>query len=549
MIKRIVPLMILLVAGACSSQIDIGKIPDDTVLTSSHRFLKLNPYGNAPLSAELYLSPLEEALTITVKGQDDSDLSYTWETPTNKAYPVLGLYFQHTNTIIIETATVSKTNYIIVTNTPSEHIKSIDILVNKRPVSPERKNFLNFFNPVSSLTDLFATDDYGKIRWYLTSDRELHAMKFAQSNGEVIFSILDTKEPKLLTYSMTGKLISEVSGPKTHSYTVPEADKRYHHDMFFRNNGNMIVLDKSQYGVEDTILELNPKGEIVKEILIGDWIRKTVNGDPKNNTGLENIVLDSEDNPYDEYASGIRYPGMPPKQNAIDWAHINAVSFDEEREILYLSFRQHGIFAFDYNKETLMWIYIRSDYLSPTITFPFYNLPENFAYVYNTPKLQPYILKGSEGPDHPHAISFLGDNQLMVFDNSGNDGSSPQEGSRLLVFSVNEKTMTAKIDWEYRHRDTNGSYIYSQITSDIDKTAFGSYIGTFGAQTPYTYIEVTENKNVIFDMRLDISFKGAGDSDISVPIACPTARLLQNGIVLYRADYESIYPSRYQSID
>ena len=550
--KNILLISLFFMTISCgTNQIALEQIPDNAIITKSNNFLKVNPYLIAPLSAELHILAPNADLTITVKGQDgtDSDLSYTWKNTTNTIFPVLGMYFEHTNTITIATSAMTKTIQVVITNKAAEFIESIEVLVNNRPVNEERKNFLNFFNPVGSLNDLFATDNYGKIRWYLSSVNELHAMKFNTTNDEVQFSILNTVSPEVLTYNMVGKLVNTVKGSEIPTYNVKEADKRYHHDFFYRDNGNIIVLDKSQYGVEDAILEVDAKGTIVQEIHIGDWIRKTINNDPKDNTGLENFIFDSESNPIDEYASGIRYPGMPDEQNAIDWAHINAISFDEATDTLYLSFRQHGIFAFDYNTQTLKWIFMRKDYTIPSGNRIFYNLPDNMVYVYDVPALVPYVLKGMNGVDHPHAITFLSNNQFMVFDNSGDDGTYPEEGSRLLVFSVDEKTMTAKSDWEYRHTNPDGKLAYSQIVSDIDKTPFNSYVGTFGTATPFPFIEIADNKKVLFDMRLNLVAKGAGESDVAMPIACPTARLIQNGIFLYRGDYASIYPSMYKSID
>lgn len=543
------------ISGCSNSKslIMISELPEMSIIQNSTDYLKINPYNNAPLSAELHIVAPNEDLTILVKGQDgkNSDLLYTWKNATNTIYPILGLYFDATNTVLVNTKNIYKEFQIIITNKAPDVIKSIDIISNTRPINSERQNFLNFFNPVGALTDLFAVDNFGKIRWYLQSKTELHGAKFSTNNGEVVFSILNTVKPEIITYNMVGKKIEVVLGPKKHKYNSAKADKRFHHDMFTRDNGNIIVLDKSLYGVEDTILEITPQGDIVKEILIGDWIRKTINGDSKDNTGLEEFIFDSANNPYDEYRSGIRYPGMPKNQNAIDWAHINALSFDEETDTIYLSFRQHGVFAFDYNKEELKWIFIRDDYILPTENLIFYNLPDSefISYVYEIPALKPYILKGSQGPDHPHSITYLSNNTLMVFDNSGNDGKKPEEGSRLLVFSVDEDTMSAKTEWEYRHKDTNNTYVYSQIVSDIDKTPFDSYTGVFGTKTPFTYIEVDNNKNILFDMRLDLRIQGPSESDVALPIACPTSRLVQNGIFLYRSDYLAIYPSIYNSID
>jgi len=527
------------------------KIPQKALITST-KYLVVNPYGNSPLSAELRLSkPINSPLTITVKGNDgeQSDLSYTWNDSKRMIFPIVGMYFNSTNTIILSNNSNIKTLQVIITNKASSYIKDISILTNNRPFTEERRNFLNFFNPVDKLKDLFAIDNYGKIRWYFLSPDELHGMKFSEKNGEMIFSIINSVTPEVVYYNMVGKHLQTIKSPKVHSFNVPEADKRFHHEFFQRKNGNILVLDKSQYGVEDTILELDPKGSIVKEIQIGNWIRKSVNNDPNDYTGLENFIFDSKDNPHNEYGSKIRYPGMPKEQNAVDWAHINSINFDEDNNILYLSFRQHGIFAFDYKQEELKWIFSRTNYYIPTQNKTFYNLPDNILYIHQIPALAKYILKGANGPDFQHSITYLSNNQFMIFNNSGNDGAYPEEGSQLMIFTVNESNKTVSIDWEYKHKDQDNSYVYSQVVSDMDKTPFGSYIGLFGTRNPFTYIEISTNKQVLFDMRLDIQARSAGESDVALPIACPTSRLLQNGILLYRADYQSIYPNKVYSID
>ncbi|MGL4367432.1 MAG: aryl-sulfate sulfotransferase [Brevinemataceae bacterium] len=545
-------MIFILFFASCGSNngISFEKIPEKVLLTESNHYLKINPYKNAPLSAELTLKKrLKYPLTVTVKGQDGSasDISYTWHDTNKTQFPIIGMYFDYTNTVILTSGNDSKQIHIVITEKPASFIEKIEVLTNNRPDTLDRSNFLDFFNPVGTLKDLFATDNFGKIRWYMTSPVELHGMKFKELSNEVAFSILNTESPEILTYSLTGKLLNKINGPKTHKYNVPEADKRFHHDMFYRKNGNIIVLDKSQYGVEDTILELTPEGQIVQEILIGNWIRNSVNNSPDDYTGLTEFTFDTNTNPVDEYTSEIRYPGMPKEKNAIDWAHINALSYDENTDTLFVSLRQHGIFAFDYNMKKLKWIYIRPNYTIPTANLPFYNLPDTLKYVYQIPALKPYILNGKPGPDHPHAITHISNNTFMAFDNSGNDGEFPQEGSRLLVFSVYSNN--AVINWEYRHRDTNKQFVYSQVVSDIDKTPFNSYIGLFGTKVPFTYVEISEDKKVLFDLRLTIKSKNTGDSDIAVPIACPTSRLLQNGILLYRADYQPVYPRQIYSLD
>ncbi len=138
----------------------------------------------------------------------------------------------------------------------------------------------------------------------------------------------------------------------------------------------------------------------------------------------------------------------------------------------------------------------------------------------------------------------------MVFDNSGNDGMYPEEGSRLMVFTIDETNMTAAVDWEYRHTNQQGELVYSQVVSDMDKSPFGSYTGVWGTKLPFSYVEVDEDKNVIFDMNLNLIKEGAeADADMGVPIACPVTRLFVNGVNIYRHDYESIYPSEFKSLD
>ncbi|MGL4387806.1 MAG: aryl-sulfate sulfotransferase N-terminal domain-containing protein, partial [Brevinema sp.] len=163
-------------------KIPFNKVPNSALITASTAYLKLNPHKIAPLSAELHLSKAIAELTITVKGQngDSSDIAYTWKDSTNKIFPILGLYFDSTNTVILSRPNEEdKILNIVITNKQSEYIKDITVLKNNRPTNNGRENFLTFLNPVGVLKDLIAIDNYGQIRWYMNSSNELHAMKFS----------------------------------------------------------------------------------------------------------------------------------------------------------------------------------------------------------------------------------------------------------------------------------------------------------------------------------------------------------------------------------
>ncbi len=50
-------ILILLALTSCASNAEFGKLPDTLTTQKSTGFLKINPYGNAPLSAELHITP------------------------------------------------------------------------------------------------------------------------------------------------------------------------------------------------------------------------------------------------------------------------------------------------------------------------------------------------------------------------------------------------------------------------------------------------------------------------------------------------------------
>ena len=71
--------------------------------TSEHPYIVVNPYLVNPLTAMiLFKTEKEEAVTLTVKGKEAAgDITHTFPKAKEQILPVLGLYPEYDNTVVI----------------------------------------------------------------------------------------------------------------------------------------------------------------------------------------------------------------------------------------------------------------------------------------------------------------------------------------------------------------------------------------------------------------------------------------------------------------
>lgn len=381
----------------------------------------LNPYEISPLTALIIFETNKEVSPeIIIKGKNNSqDITHEFESNTKHYLPIYGLYADSDNsvTIIIGEKTY---DFNIKTSPLPEDFESV---VTKPYFDEKNKNLIDnhlyFVSPASTgYTSAYDID--GEVRWYLT---ENFAWEIARlNNGNIILGSERLINPPYYTtgfyeISMLGKIYNE--------FVLPGG---YHHDVFEKDNGNLIVAsnDFDSGTVEDYIVEIDRNnGNIIKEIDLKDIL-------PMNEGKSENWI---------EY----------------DWFHNNSVWYDKDTNSLTLSGRHQDIVVnIDY--DSLDINYIIGD-------------PETFS-----TEMQKYFLEPVgylEWPYSQHAAKITPEGNMFIFDN-GNNRSKIKENyleakdnySRGVMYKINLDNMTIQQVFEYG-KERKSDY-YSSYISDVD---------------------------------------------------------------------------------
>ena len=187
---------------------------------------------------------------------------------------------------------------------------------------------------------------------------------------------------KLAEYSTGFSAIYDLLGNK-----VEKISDIAHHDMINIKRVIMLHLGNSVWGGEDTLIEFNHFGNILKQKNFGTLIKDIVlkNNDPNEISIINKIVFDENN----------KYLNKNGQAEATDWCHANSLVYDSETDILYASSRNRGVLAIDYSEWKLIW-YMVDDTLKTVTSDSFLNgaMPPYQVYFKDLPSLEPYKVKG-----------------------------------------------------------------------------------------------------------------------------------------------------------
>ncbi len=181
----------------------------------------------------------------------------------------------------------------------------------------------------------------------------------------------------------------------------------------------------------------------------------------------------------------------PPGTN--DWCHLNAVTFDEAEEYVYLNCRYQGLFKAERSSGDLLWHMgaAMHDSESGDITY----LPDN-SVRYND----------------AHDPEVHADGTILFYDNQGWERYQAGEAngnfhSRVIEYQVDEDALTATVAWEFPGEfDTDAWYVddwQTQIWGDADRLDNGNVLVTAGVRgvgTNTRIFEVTRDGQVVWGM-------------------------------------------------
>jgi len=185
------------------------------------------------------------------------------------------------------------------------------------------------------------------------------------------------------------------------------------------------------------------------------------------------------------------YDHIQPKTTAADWCHLNAVSVNEDRDILYFNCRFQGLFAVNRATKDILWQMGAAidDSTTGDITY----LPSNAA-----------RFNDSHDPD-VHT-----DGTVLFYDNQGWTGHMGGEGNgslhtRVVEYTLDEATKQATLSWEFPGTFTVDAWYTEEwmtpIWGEADRLANGNVLvtaGVRGAGTNTRIFEVTRAGEVVW---------------------------------------------------
>ncbi|MFC4557958.1 aryl-sulfate sulfotransferase [Virgibacillus kekensis] len=451
--------------------------------TFSDPYINLDPYNRSPLSALIVFETEEEAeVTFTVKSKNgDADITKTIHNlKTQHQLPVLGLYPNFENTVVIEARTESgktmKNTVTIKTSELPEYIPEINIKTLKKDLVEMPENGLTFAVPSTKYP--YGFDLNGDIRWY-SSEYNSHVFKQLE-NGNFIFLGKDSNRGKtynrLFEINLMGKIYNafKISAEPAHSEAKGMEKTLIHHDISELPSGNLVLTvhdDDGEY-LEDTMIVIDRQtGDILKEFDLKNLFPKDV---------YENFENDGE-------------------ENATDWFHQNSVVYDESDTSLIISGRnQDAVMKIDYETGDVIWTLAH---------------PEGWSDAY-----EKYLIKGQgedfkyPGGQHDPTILPDFDNNpdtidLLIYDNNvvvtRGDEELSEQFSAATHYRINEETLEAEVIWTYG-KERGPEYFTNIIGSAKYMQESGNILVDFGwvdEGKRSHIVEVTEDEEpkVVFE--------------------------------------------------
>ncbi|MDO5423373.1 MAG: aryl-sulfate sulfotransferase [Eubacteriales bacterium] len=382
-----------------------------------------NPYQITPLTA-LIAFQTEDAcqVRITVKGKTASqDLTDTLDAAASHLVPVLGLYADYDNQVLLEllddsgAVTQSRTLTITTEKLP-EYLRTA---VQTGSYTADSAMDLMLISGLST-PYLYAFDELGDIRWYCTLEREYYGA-FPLENGHILTESPGVLYPNASMPNSPEFLEMDYLGRVYQIYYFPEG---VHHEIKeMTPGGNFLIATNSNDCYEQNLIQEIDRetGAVVKSLSLNDVFE-----------GLEYIDRD-------------------------DWCHINTLSYDEATNTILVSSRNlHSVIRIDWTTDEIVWILgdpllwestaYADKVLQPDADFQ-WHYQQHTAYT---------LLEDLDG--NPETV------EIMLFDNHNAqyrmlDDFQYTGSSYVKIYSVNAADMTVS---QLQNYET----AYSSITSN-----------------------------------------------------------------------------------
>ena len=494
-------LFIILSLALLSCSNKITPLPDDKIGE-----LILNPNGQTPLSLVYKMETNNNyPVTVITEGRlGDENIIHTYPQNYGSNFAIHGLYSENTNTIHIINGTNRITTNIIVGKLSIDEIyvpATNRVIIN---LEPEENVYFFNINDESSISNL--QDNNAEIYFVSPvinrSQKGVFLMGVSR-NGNLRYvnysnfyltneiAKVINEDNDIVIYDTMG--VSDLLGNA--KLNAINLDIGIHHDVIRKNSdSNYIMLANSEWGVEDRICEVDTNGNMIRDLYVGDLIKKIVNqnGDEEEKEYLKKLIFD-KDNRY--YSIGRK------KDFPMDWAHCNSLVYDEANDILYLSVRSLAVMAVDYSEWELIW-YMADDTLNTIETYNPYD-----RYLKDIKSLDPYKVLGDgniDGPKNQHALFLISTNIIGMFDNQGDEEENPN-GSRYIEYKISGSHGNWKAEKIYEYKTDNK--LYSHYVSDIDFLTNGNMLLDFGNNAQIMEVN-KDTREVLYHLKFGIKTWG-----------------------------------------
>ena len=496
----IILIIILFSSYSCSKK--ETPLPDDKIGE-----LILNPNGQTPLSLVYKIETNNNyPVTVITEGRlGDEDIIFTYPKNYGSNFAIHGLYSENTNTIHIINGTNRISTNIIVGKLSLDEIyipATNRVIKDLGTMKIENKSFnINDENSITNLKDnnaeiYFASPIINRSQkgvFLMGVSRKGNLRYVNYSNFYLTNEIpkVINEDNDIVIYDTMG--VSDLLGNA--KLNVLDLNIGVHHDFIRKkSDSNYIMLANSQWGVEDRICEVDKDGNLIRDLYVGDLIKKIVNenGDEAEKEYLKKLIFD-EDNKYYSIGRKSDYP--------MDWAHCNSLVYDESNDILYLSVRSLAVMAVDYSEWKLIW-YMADDTLDTMESYNPYG-----RYLKDLKSFDPYKVLGdgnTDGPKSQHALFLISTNVIAMFDNQGDEDKNPN-GSRYVEYKITGSHGSWKAEKIYEYKTMNN--LYSHYISDVDFLSNGNILLDFGNNAQIMEVNKT-TKEILYHLKFLIKTWG-----------------------------------------
>lgn len=483
--------------------------------------LKLDPYGQAPLSALATISlPNLESYDVSVQvlgkpennGETDSVRSgITIGTKflnqqKNFSVPVLGLYPNYKNQLRFTfsqegTSLLSIEKELTTAPLPTNIVVPMEVYINRLPKEGAiaEEIFL-----VDNLKVGF--DQHAQIRWAYTGDSFLNYGKLANGNL-LIMSAKDLRfqyhYPMFYEVSMLGEVI----------FTYDISDYYGHHDVVEITSGKyagdlLVAVNEAAPG---TTADAGNDGVYEEDVVL---LLERGTGEVLKVWDIKKLFYEAEPNLHRLPQSKMEHPD--------DWIHLNALFYDDSDDSIIFSARHLSVVVkFDFESGRLVWVITdnRGKHWDEHINAYGQRITDFI--------LEPINLADEEQNDFwtygQHAVKRVQKNDIddfneeyiLLYDNGNyrNYFSKPfnpdvryhnfPRYSRAVEYRINRRNMSIAKVWDF---DAEKKY-YTIATGSVDELANGNRLVGFmwttpDQKTPRIY-ELTPNDEVVFEARFN----------------------------------------------